>query len=196
MRNQGFEVGNKKIKTLMRLMGLEAIYPKPNLSKPNQAHKKYPYLLRGLTIDRPNQVWAGDITYIPVEGGFGYLFAIIDWFSRYVIDWELSNLLDSSFCVEALSRGLAKIQPEIFNTDQGVQFTSQCFVGRLKDSKVKISMDGKGRALDNVFIERLWRSLKHEDIYVKDYETLGEVRQGLNRYFKYYNEVRPHQSLE
>jgi len=179
----------------MRLMGLEAIYPKPNLSKPCKEHKKYPYLLRGLKIDRPDQTWAGDITYIPLAYGFGYLFATIDWFSRYVIEWELSNLLDSSFCVEALDRGLGNTRPEIFNTDQGVQFTSHCFVGRLEENKIKVSMDGKGRALDNVFIERLWRSVKYENVYPRGYETLKEVRQGLNGYFRYYNDSRPHQGL-
>ncbi len=196
MRARGFDVGNKKIRSLMRLVGLEAIYPKQNLSKPNKEHKKYPYLLRGLKIDRPDQTWAGDITYIPLLHGFGYLFAIIDWFSRYVIEWELSNLLDSSFCVEALDRGLVDTRPEIFNTDQGVQFTSCCFVGRLEENEVKVSMDGKGRALDNVFIERLWRSVKYENVYPRGYETLKEVRQGLKGYFKYYNERRPHQGLD
>lgn len=195
MRAQGFDVGDKKIRSLMLLMGLEAIYPRPNLSKPCHEHKKYPYLLRGLKINRPNQTWAGDITYIPLPQGFGYLFAIIDWFSRYVIEWELSNLLDSSFCVEALDRGLTHARPEIFNTDQGVQFTSRCFVGRLEQSAIKVSMDGKGRALDNVFIERLWRSVKYENIYPRGYETLKEVRSGLDAYFKYYNEDRPHQGL-
>lgn len=196
VRKQGFLVGQKRIRSAMQLMGLEAIYPKPNLSKANQEHKKFPYLLRGMTIDHPNQAWAGDITYIPLVTGFGYLFAIIDWFSRYVIEWELSNLLDTEFCVEALKRGLLKKQPEIFNTDQGVQFTSHQFTGMLEGRKIKISMDGKGRALDNVFVERLWRSLKYEDIYLKGYEDLKEVRQGLRGYFKFYNESRPHQGLD
>jgi putative transposase len=161
----------------------------------NKEHKKYPYLLRNLKVDRPDQAWAGDITYIPLFPGFGYLFAIIDWFSRYVIEWELSNLLDTSFCLDALGRGLLNMRPEIFNTDQGVQFTSRGFVGRLEESGIKVSMDGKGRALDNVFIERLWRSVKWENIYPKGYETLREVRQGLREYFEYYNERRPHQGL-
>lgn len=196
MRARGFDVGNKKIRSFMRLMGLEAIYPKPNLSKPNKERKKYPYLLRGLKIDRPNQTWVGDITYIPLAHGFGYLFAIIDWFSRYVIEWELSSLLDSSFCVEALDRGLIDTRPEIFNTEKGVQFTSRCFVGRLEESEVKVIMDGKGRALDNVFIERLWRRVKYENVYPRGYETLKEVHMGLKSYFEYYNERRPHQGLE
>lgn len=196
MRKKGFSVGQKRIRSAMQLMGLEAIYPKPNLSMANKEHKKFPYLLREIKIAHPNQAWAGDITYIPLTGGFGYLFAIIDWFSRYVIEWELSNLLDAEFCVEALERGLLKKKPEIFNTDQGVQFTSQRFTGRLEDQKIRISMDGKGRALDNVFIERLWRSVKYEEIYPKGHENLKEVRQGLRGYFKYYNEIRPHQGLD
>jgi putative transposase len=162
VRSQGFFVGQKRIRTAMQLMGLEAIYPKRNLSAANSQHKKFPYLLRDLLVDRPDQAWAGDITYIPLAGGFGYLFAIIDWFSRYVIEWELSNLLDTDFCMDALKRGLSRKRPEIFNTDQGVQFTSSRFTGWLKESGVRISMDGKGRALDNVFVERLWRSVKYE----------------------------------
>lgn len=196
MRARGFLVGQKRIKTAMQMMGLEAIYPKPNLSMANKEHKKYPYLLRNLDVERPDQAWAGDITYIPLTTGFGYLFAIIDWFSRYVIDWELSNLLDADFCVESLERGLLRKKPEIFNTDQGVQFTSKEFTERLKNDGVKISMDGKGRALDNVFIERLWRSVKYEDIYLRGYESLKDVRQGLKKYFEFYNEKRPHQGLE
>lgn len=195
MRAQGFNVGFKGVRSAMQTMGLEAIYPKPNLSKANNEHKKYPYLLRGLKVNHPNQAWAGDITYIPLPLGFGYLFAIIDWFSRYVIEWELSNLLDTSFCLEALGRGLLNTRPEIFNTDQGVQFTSHCFVGKLEECGIRVSMDGKGRALDNVFVERLWRSVKYENIYPKAYETLKEVRQGLREYFKFYNERRPHQGL-
>jgi putative transposase len=196
MRKQGFHVGEKRVRTMMQKMGLEAIYPKPNLSLANTEHKKFPYLLRSIVVDRPNQAWAGDITYIPLTEGFGYLFAIIDWFSRYVVEWELSNFLDTDFCMEALERGLTKKKPEIFNTDQGVQFTSSQFVGRLEDNGIKISMDGKGRALDNVFVERLWRSVKYEDIYPKGYESLKEVRHGLRRYFEFYNEQRPHQGLE
>jgi putative transposase len=196
MRIRGFFVGQKRVRTAMQTMGLEAIYPKPNLSAANKEHKKFPYLLRDLIINRPDQAWAGDITYVPLIAGFGYLFAIIDWFSRYVIEWELSNLLDAAFCVEALERGLLKKKPEIFNTDQGVQFTSNQFTGRLENDGIRISMDGKGRALDNVFVERLWRSVKYEEIYPKGYESLKEVRQGLRKYFEFYNEKRPHQGLE
>lgn len=172
----------------MQMMGLEAIYPKPNLSMANKEHKKFPYLLRNLSIDHPDYAWAGDITYIPLSTGFGYLFAIIDWFSRYVIEWELSNLLDTDFCMKALERGLLKGNPKIFNTDQGVQFTSNQFTRRLENGGISISMDGKGRALDNVFVERLWRSVKYEDIYPKGYDNLKEVRQGLKKYFEFYNE--------
>lgn len=195
MNQQGFLVGQKRIRTAMRTMGLEAIYPKPNLSMPNKEHKKFPYLMRNLTVDSADQAWAGDITYVPLKGGFGYLFAIIDWFSRYVIDWELSNLLDAEFCVEALERGLLRRKPMIFNTDQGVQFTSKQFVGRLENSGVQISMVGKGRAFDNIFIERLWRSVKYEEIYPRGYESLKELKMGLKRYFEYYNNERPHQGL-
>lgn len=196
MKKRGFFVGQKRVRSAMQTMGLEAIYPKPNLSKANQEHKKFPYLLRDLIVNRPDQAWAGDITYIPLITGFGYLFAIIDWFSRYVIAWALSNLLDTEFCIEALEKGLSRKRPEIFNTDQGVQFTSHQFTTRLENSGVKISMDGKGRALDNVFVERLWRSVKYEEIYPKGYEDLKEARKGLRRYFEFYNEKRPHQGLE
>ena len=196
MKQQGFTIGQTAVRTAMRMMGLEAIYPKMNLSAANKEHKKFPYLLRNLIIDHPNQAWAADITYVPLPTGFGYLFAIIDWFSRYVIEWELSNFLDTEFCMEALERGLIKKTPEIFNTDQGVQFTSNQFTGRLEEDGIKISMDGKGRALDNVFVERLWRSVKYEDIYPKAYESLKEVRQGLKKYFQFYNEKRPHQGLK
>lgn len=196
MRKLGFRVGQKKIRTAMQLMGLEAIYPKPQLSAGDKGHKKFPYLLRNLIVNRPNQAWAADITYIPLSIGYGYLFAIIDWFSRYVVEWELSNLLDTEFCMEALERGLGKTKPEIFNTDQGVQFTSTQFTTRLENDGIKISMDGKGRALDNVFVERLWRSVKYEEIYPKGYENLKEVRVGLKNYFEFYNEKRPHQGLE
>ena len=196
LRALGFDVGPKRVRSAMQIMGLEAIYPKRSLSAPNKEHKKYPYLLRGLDVNHPNQAWAADITYIPLVRGFVYLFAIIDWFSRYVIEWELSNLLETSFCVEALRRGLVKASPGIFNTDQGVQFTSRAFVSKLEENGIRVSMDGKGRALDNVFVERLWRSVKYEDIYCKGYENLREVQQGLQEYFKFYNEQRPHQGLE
>jgi putative transposase len=196
MRGQGFHVGTKRVRTAMQMMGLEVIYPKPNLSAANKEHKKFPYLLRNLVVDHPDQAWAGDITYIPLPGGFGYLFAIIDWFSRYVVEWELSTLLETGFCVEALDRGLLRKKPEIFNTDQGVQFTSHQFTRRLECDGIKISMDGKGRALDNVFVERLWRTVKYEEIYLKGYENLRDLRQGLRQYFKFYNEKRPHQGLK
>lgn len=195
MRKQGFFVGEKKVRSAMRMMGLEAIYPRPNLSRANKEHKKFPYLMRGLIVDHPDQAWAADITYIPLVGGFGYLFAIIDWFSRYVIAWELSNLLDTGFCIEALEKGLHARKPGIFNTDQGVQFTSAQFVGRLEKEGIRVSMDGKGRALDNVFVERLWRSLKYEEIYPKGYENLKELKKGLEKYFEFYNSNRPHQGL-
>ncbi len=179
----------------MRLMRIEAIYPKPNLSQRNKQNKIYPYLLRDVLIDRPNQVWSTDITYIPLEDGFMYLTAIIDWFSRYVISWRLSNTLDNDFCIEALQEALANALPEIFNTDQGVQYTSYEFTRCLTEAKVKISMDGKGRALDNIFVERLWRSLKYEDIYIKDYDNGSDLYSGLKDYFSFYNSLRPHQSL-
>jgi putative transposase len=189
-------IGRKKIRTLMKKMGIEAIYPKPKLSIPNQADKKYPYLLRGMTIERINQVWSADITYIPLANGFGYLVAIIDWFSRIVIEWEFSNLLDADFCIKALERALKQGVPEIFNTDQGCQFTSREFTGRLASEGIQISMDGRGRALDNIFIERLWRSVKYEDVYPKDYQSMNDARKGLDAYFEFYNERRPHQSLK
>ncbi len=191
----GYCIGRKKTRTLMKAMGLEAIYPKPNLSRPNKGHKKYPYLLRGVIIDRVNQVWSADITYIPLANGFGYLVAIIDWFSRYVIAWEFSNLLDTDFCTRALERALKKGTPTIFNTDQGCQFTSKEFTGVLEDKGIQISMDGRGRALDNIFVERLWRSVKYENVYLKDYEGMMDARKGLGEYFDFYNYRRCHQSL-
>lgn len=195
MRARGFQVGEMKIRATMKAMGLEAIYPKPRLSVSHPEHKKYPYLLRGLAICRPNLVWAADITYIPVRKGFGYLFAIMDWYSRYVVDWELSNLLDTEFCLEALERSLRVGKPEIFNTDQGVQFTSKRFARCLEEAQISISMDGRGRAFDNIMAERLWRSVKYEDVYPRAYESLSDVRIGLERYFAFYNEQRPHQGL-
>jgi putative transposase len=195
LRDKGVIVNRKKMRRLMRQMGLEAIYPKPNLSAGNKMHKKYPYLLKEFLIDRPGQVWSEDITYIPLEQGFGYLTAIIDWFSRYVLSWKLSNLLDTDFCLEALEEALRVGRPEIFNTDQGVQFTSAEFTNILENNGIAISMDGKGRALDNIFVERLWRSVKYEDIYLKDYKTMQDAQEGLKKYFEYYNLKRPHQSL-
>lgn len=186
---QGYGVDVKRVRRLLRLMGLEAIYPKPRLSQRNPEHKIYPYLLRDVTIDRVNQVWSTDITYVPLAHGWAYLVAVMDWHSRYVLSWELSNTLDAGFCCEALDRALQRGRPEIFNTDQGSQFTSREFTGRLEAAGVKISMDGRGRCLDNVFVERLWRSVKYEDIYVKGYERMPEARRGLSCYFALYNDV-------
>jgi putative transposase len=185
----------KRVRRLLRLMGLEAIYPKPNLSFNGTEHRRYPYLLRGVLIRRGNQVWSADITYIRLRGGFVYLVAIIDWYSRYVLAWELSNTLDAGFCLEALDTALLRGQPDIFNTDQGVQFTCSDFVGRLEKADVQISMDGQGRCFDNIFTERLWRSVKYEEVYLHDYETVAEARAGLKRYFTFYNDERLHQSL-
>lgn len=197
LRREGHGVGRKRIGRLMRLMGLSAIYQRPNTSKPHPQHKVYPYLLRGLTIDRPNQVWCADISYIPVRRGFLYLVAIMDWASRKVLSWRLSNTMDSDFCVEALKEALARHgTPEIFNTDQGSQFTSDAFTHVLKEAGVRISMDGKGRWMDNIMIERLWRSLKYECIYLHAFETGSEVRQGLKRWIDLYNTRRPHSSLD
>jgi putative transposase len=177
-------------------MGIEAIYPKPRLSKSNEKHEKYPYLLKGVVIERPDQVWCTDITYIPTVKGFVYLVAIMDWHSRYVLSWEISNSMESSFCVKALERAIEGYgAPEILNSDQGSQFTDHKFTSVLERNGVKISMDGKGRCMDNIFIERLWRSVKYEEVYIKEYETLPEARSGLREYFKKYNDFRPHQSL-
>lgn len=189
-------VNRKRVRRLMQVMGLEAIYPKPNLSKANASHKKYPYLLRGVAARFPGHVWSTDITYIKLNGGFAYCVAVIDWYSRYVVSWRVSNTLDCGFCLEALTEALELGKPEIFNTDQGVQFTSNAFTGILEKSAIRISMDGKGRALDNIFVERLWRSLKYEDIYLKDYASVKEARQGIEKYFRFYNNERLHQSLE
>jgi len=194
---KGYFVNRKRIQRLMKLMGIEAIYPKKNLSRRRHDHKVYPYLLRGLEIARPNQVWSTDITYIRLESGFVYLVAIIDWFSRYVLSWELSNTLMTDFCIEALNCAFKKDNrtPEIFNTDQGCQFTAESFVSAVESMGAKISMDGRGRALDNIFIERLWRSLKYEEVYLKSYRTPKEAYDGISRYFEFYNNQRPHQSL-
>jgi putative transposase len=195
LNNQGEEVNRKRVQRLLRLMGLEAIYPKPRLSVAGQGHRVYPYLLRGVEVTRPDQVWSTDITYIPMAKGFMYLAAIIDWYSRYVVAWRLSNTLDGSFCLEMLEEALGRGQPEVFNTDQGVQFTALAFTGRLEKAGVAVSMDGKGRCLDNIFVERLWRSVKYEDVYVRCYETVPELERGLGLYFGYYNDERLHQSL-
>ena len=197
LRENGFDVGRRHLVTLLRRMGIEALYRKPRTSIGNRQHKVYPYLLRDVAIERPNQVWAADITYIPMAKGFGYLVAIIDVFSRKVLAHRLSNTMTTDFCVEALEEALARFgTPEIFNTDQGAQFSDADFTDTLKAHAVAISMDGKGRWIDNVFIERLWRSVKYEDVYLKAYETLVEARRGLSSYFAMYNTRRPHQSLD
>lgn len=197
LRRQGHPVNRKRIGRLMQTMGLSAIYQKPNTSKPHPQHKIYPYLLRGLSIERPNQVWCADISYIPLRRGFLYLVAIMDWASRKVLSWRLSNTMDADFCVAALEEALSRFgKPEIFNTDQGSQFTSDAFTHVLKEAGVRISMDGKGRWRDNVMIERLWRSLKYECIYLYTFETGSEVRQGLKRWIEFYNTRRPHSSLD
>ena len=196
LRQEGYEANRKRIQRLMRIMGLESLAPKPNTSRPNKEHAVYPYLLRGLTISRVNQVWATDITYIPMKEGFVYLVAVIDWYSRRVLSWRLSNTLDTSFCLEALDEALDSFgKPEIFNTDQGAQFTSEDFTNRLRRHEIAISMDGKGRCLDNVFVERLWRSLKYEEVYLHAYIDGREAKKGIARYFKFFNEIRPHQAL-
>ena len=191
-----FDVNRQRVQRLMRVMGLEAIYPKPRTTLRCPEHKIYPYLLRNVAIERPNHVWSTDITYIPLRGGCVYLTAIIDWYSRYVLSWRLSNTLDGAFCIAALEEALVTSAPEIFNTDQGVQFTSLAFTSCLESRGVAISMDGRGRALDNVFIERLWRSVKYQEIYLRDYATVADVEEGLRLYFEKYNHERPHQSLD
>jgi putative transposase len=196
LRKEGHDVNRKRIQRLMRLMGLEGLAPGPNTSQPRKEAPKYPYLLRGVKIERPNQAWATDITYIPMRHGFSYLVAVIDWYSRKVLSWRLSNTLDTEFCLEALDEAIERWGlPEIFNSDQGAQFTADDFIDRLKVQGIAISHDGKGRCLDNVFVERLWRSLKYEDIYLKAYETIREARDGIRRYFAFFNEERGHQSL-
>ena len=197
LEDQGHRVNRKRIQRLMRTMGLAALYPKRNLSRANQAHKVYPYLLRNLSIERPNQVWATDVTYIPMARGFVYLVAIMDWYSRRVLSWRVSNTMDVSFCIDALEEAIERHgAPEIFNTDQGSQFTSEAFTGVLKAHDIRISMDGKGRWVDNVFVERLWRSVKYEEVYLKAYDSIGEARASLGDYFTFYNAERRHQSLE
>ena len=196
LKTQDREVNRKRVQRLMRLMGLEAIYPKPNLSAPDREHKVYPYLLRDVKVERVNQVWSTDITYIPMASGFMYLAATIDWYSRYVLAWRVSNTLDASFCHDMLDEALAQAKPEVFNTDQGCQFTATAWTGKLQAAGVAVSMDGKGRCLDNVFVERLWRSLKYEDIYIKRYESVPALRVGLADYFRDYNHERLHQSLD
>lgn len=193
---RGEAVNRKRVQRLMRQMGLEAIYPKPRLSMARRGHRIYPYLLRGVSIERPDHVWSTDITYLPMKAGFMYLAAIVDWYSRYVLTWRLSNTLDGSFCLDMLEEALGRGQPAVFNTDQGVQFTSEAWTGRLLSAGVAVSMDGRGRCLDNVFVERLWRTVKYEDVYLKGYETVPELEAGLGQYFLFYNEERLHQSLD
>ena len=196
LKAEGPVINRKRVQRLMRLMGLESTAPQPTTSTPAPDHPVYPYLLRGLTIARPNQVWATDITYIPMARGFAYLVAIIDWYSRRVLAWRLSNTLDTGFCIEALRDALAHFgRPTIFNTDQGSQFTAGGFTRVLRDRGIKISMDGKGRYLDNIFVERLWRSLKYEEIYLHPYDSMTEAREGIGRYFRFYNDARPHAKL-
>jgi putative transposase len=196
LSQSGHRLGRKRVTRLMRLMGIETIYRKPNLSRRHPQHKIYPYLLRNMTIDRVHQVWSCDITYIPMRQGFLYLVAVIDWYSRLVLSWQLSNTMDRTFCVEALQEALERYgKPEIFNTDQGVQFTCEAFIGALSDQGIRISMDGKGRCLDNIFCERLWRSLKYEEVYLKAYQTVAEAKREIGNWFAFYNDERPHQAL-
>ena len=196
LSDSGRRIGRHRVTRLMRLMGLETIYRKPNLSRRHPQHKIYPYLLRKVAITRVHQVWSCDITYIPMKQGFLYLVAVIDWHSRLVLSWRLSNTMDKSFCVEAVQEALEKYgKPEIFNTDQGVQFTCEAFISTLSAQGIRISMDGKGRCLDNIFCERLWRSLKYEEVYLKAYETPKEARTEIGEWFAFYNDERPHQSL-
>jgi putative transposase len=196
LRKEGRDANRKRVQRLMRVMDLEAMAPKPKTSEPHPEHVKYPYLLRGLVISRVNQVWATDITYIPMKAGFVYLVAIMDWHSRRVLSWRLSNTLDSSFCVAAVDEAIERFgRPEIFNTDQGSQFTAEDFTKPLRDRGIAISMDGKGRCLDNVFVERLWRSLKYEEVYLHAYDDVAEARTGIGRYLAFYNDERAHQAL-
>ena len=195
LRQHGHGVNHKRVERLMQRMGIQAVHPKPHLSQPGKQHRIYPYLLADLSIERPNQVWSTDITYIRLQHGFLYLVAILDWYSRYVVSWELSNSMDASFCLTTLERALEKARPEIFNSDQGSQFTSQEFTGRLEAAQISISMDGRGRAFDNIFIERLWRTVKYEEVYLKSYQSVREAEASIGRYFQFYNQERPHQSL-
>ncbi len=196
LRGEGIAIGRERVGAMMRRMGLEALYRRPNTSKPADEHKIYPYLLRGLAVERPNQVWAMDITYIPMARGFVYLAAVVDWFSRRVLAWRLSITLEVEFCLDAVEDALARYgRPEIFNTDQGSQFTSAAFTGLLLDNTIAISMDGRGSWRDNVFVERLWRSVKYEEVYLRAYDSVGDARASLGRYLDFYNRTRPHSSL-
>jgi len=196
LRREGHAINPKRVRRLMALMGLQAIHPKRRTSIPAPGHKRYPYLLRGLKITHPFQVWSTDITYVPMQHGFMYLAAVIDWFSRYVLAWQLSNTLDGLFCRLALRQALEQGKPDIFNTDQGAQFTADEFTGILEAASIRISMDGRGRALDNVFVERLWRTVKYENIYLLDYASVPDLEAGLQAYFRFYNHERLHQSLD
>jgi putative transposase len=197
LRRLGYKINRKRVQRLMRLMGIEAIYPKPKTSRPHPAHKVYPYLLRNLTIDRPNQVWATDITYIPMANGYMYLVAVMDWYSRKVLSWRLANTMDTDFCVEAVEEAIRRFgTPEIFNTDQGSQFTSEAFTGLLKDNDINISMDGRGRCQDNIFIERLWWTLKYHYIYLRSFDNGADLRKALRGWFSFYNKERFHQALD
>lgn len=192
----GHTVNRKRVSRLMEVLGIQAVYPKPKLSQPGEGHRIYPYLLRATTVERVNQVWSTDITYIRMAQGFLYLVAVMDWFSRYVLSWSLSVTMEVEFCVEALQRALRRGRPEIFNSDQGSQFTSEKFTEELAERQIAISMDGRGRCMDNIFVERLWRSLKYEEVYLKDYASVAEARAGIARYFQFYNHERLHQSLD
>jgi putative transposase len=195
LKAKGYSINRKRVQRLMQEMGLEAIYPKRNLSQPGEPEAKFPYLMRTLKIDRPNKAWCADITYIPLQEGFAYCVVVMDWWSRYVLSWRISNSMDVNFCLEALEEAFSRGKPEVFNTDQGSQFTSTQFVEMLLTREIGVSWDGQGRALDNIFIERLWRSLKYEDIYLKSYKKLQEARDGISKYFTFYNQDRPHQAL-
>lgn len=196
LQRLGYRINRKHIQRLMRLMGLEAIYPKPRTSRPHPAHKVYPYLLRGLNIDHPNQVWAADITYIPMARGFMFLVAVMDWYSRKVLSFKLSNTLDTDFCLEAVEEAIRTYgPPEIFNTDQGAQFTSQAFTGLLDQHQIRISMDGRGRVQDNIFIERLWWTIKYQFIYLRSFDSGSDLRLGLDEWLQFYNQERPHQTF-
>ena len=197
LRRLSYKVNRKRVQRLMRIMGLEAVYPKPRTSRPHPEHKVYPYLLRGLIIDRPNQVWTADITYIPMKQGFMYLVAVMDWYSRKVLSWRVSNTLDTDFCIEAVEEAIGRYgTPKIFNTDQGSQFTTQAFTGLLQYNDINISMDGRGRVQDNIFIERLWWTLKYQYIYLWSFDNRTELREGLQRWFRFYNQERFHQALD
>ena len=196
LNREGYPVNQKRVRRLMRAIGLEAVYPKPKLSQAHPEHKKYPYLLKDFVIAHPDQVWVSDITYIRMVHGFVYLTAVMDWFSRYVLAWRISITLETGFCLEALEQALGVSKPEIFNTDQGVQFTCFDFTGRLEREGIRISMDGRGRVFDNIFVERLWRTVKYEEIYLHQYQTIPEVRSGLAKYFLFYNRERIHEALD